>query len=161
MKTVYSPTIFVVDENPVYAKLVQQYLEVADYTEVLTITRTGECLRYLDLHPDIIITEFNSSDISVSGINLLNTIKRKCPDTAIVFLTSRSSVEDAVKAIRHGAAEYIIKSKYALDSLVHKVNRIITFRRELINYSRTKKRLVVSLSFLIVLTLFLVYFYIY
>ncbi len=161
MKRALHPTIFIIDENPVYGKLVQQYLEVADYNEVLTFTDAGECLSYLDLHPDIIISEFHHADPDLSGLNFLKTIKKKSPDTDIVFFTSQSDIEYAVKAIRLGAAEYIIKSKYAPDSLLRKVNKLVNYRYELLKNSRVRRKLVASVGFLVILTVVLVYFYLH
>jgi len=160
LKSALNPTIFIIDSNPVYGKLVQQYLEVADYKEILFFTDASDCLNYLDLEPDIIISEFHHADPSISGLNFLNIIKKECPETDVVFFTSQTNVEVAVKAIRMGAAEYIIKSKYAPDSLLRKVNKLVNYRYELLRNSRTRKKLMASVGFLVVLLLLLVYFYI-
>ena len=161
MKSALSPTIFIIDRNPVYGKLVQQYLEVADYKEILTFTDAGEGLNFIDLQPDIIISEFQHSDPNLSGLNFLKTIKRKSPDTDVIFFTSESDVEVAVKAIRLGAAEYILKSKYAPDSLLRKVNKLVGYRNELLKNNKVKRKLMASVGFLIILTLILVYFYLH
>lgn len=159
MKSALNPTIFIIDRNPVYGKLVQQYLEVAEYNEILTFTDAGECLNFLDLQPDIIISEFQHADPGLSGLNFLKTIKKRSPGTDVVFFTSQSDVEVAVKAIRLGAAEYIIKSKYAPDSLLRKVNKLVSYRYELLKNSRVRRKLMASVGFLVILMLVLVYFY--
>lgn len=161
MKSALNPTIFIIDRNPVYGKLVQQYLEVADYKEILTFTDAGESLNFIDIQPDIIISEFQHTDPSLSGLNFLKTIKKKSPATDVIFFTSQSNVEEAVKAIRLGAVEYIIKSKYAPDSLLRKVNKLVSYRNELLKNSRVRRKLMASVGFLVILTLLLVYFYLH
>jgi CheY-like chemotaxis protein len=85
LKSALNPTIFIIDRNPVYGKLVRQYLEVADYREIMNFTDAGECLNYIDLQPDIIISEFLHADPGLSGLNFLRIIKKKSPDTDVVF----------------------------------------------------------------------------
>ncbi len=161
MKSALNPTIFIIDSNPVYGKLVQQYLEVADYNEILIFADAGECLKYLDLHPDIIISEFQHADPLLSGLNFLRTIKKKSPGTDVIFFTSHRDVEVAVKAIRLGAAEYIIKSKYAPDSLLRKVNKLVGYRYEIFKNNKVRMKLMASVGFLVILMLILVYFYLH
>jgi DNA-binding NtrC family response regulator len=161
LKSACNPTIFIVDSNPVYGKLVQQYLEIADYKETLIFSNAGECLNYLDLQPDIIISEFHQPDPVISGLNFLKIIKKESPQSDVVFFTSHTNLENAIKAIRMGAAEYILKSKYAPDSLIRKVNKIINRRHELLLNTRARNRLMASVGFLIILTLLLVYIYIH
>lgn len=161
MKSALNPTIFVIDSNPVYGKLVQQYLEVADYKETLTFTDARECLNFLDLQPDIIISEFQHADPALSGLNFLRTIRKRSPGTDVIFFTSHRDVEIAVKAIRLGAAEYIIKSKYAPDSLLRKVNKLVGYRDELLKNNRVRRKLMASVGFLVILMLILVYFYLH
>ncbi|MBN2212630.1 MAG: response regulator [Bacteroidales bacterium] len=159
MKSAYNPTIFIIDSNPIYGKLIQQYLEVADYKEILIFTDPGECMDYLDLQPDIMISEYQYADPSNSGLNFLKTIKKRCPETNVIFLTSQTDVEIAVKAIRSGATEYLIKSKYAPDSLLRKVNKIVDHKKDLLKNSRVQKKLMFSVGFLVILVLLLVYYY--
>lgn len=161
MKSALNPTIFIVDRNPFYGKLVQQYLEVADYNEILTFTDAGECVKYLDLQPDIIISEFQHTDPALAGLNFLRTIKRRNPGTDVIFFTAHQDVEVAVKAIKLGAAEYIIKSKYAPDSLLRKINKLVSYRYEMLKNSRVRRKLMASVGFLVILMLILVYFYLH
>ncbi len=161
MKKTFNPTIFIIDSNPVYGKLVMQYLEVADYKEILIFTDVDECLNYLDLHPDIIISEFYHANPIVSGLNFLETIHRRSPGTDVIFFTSQTDVELAVKAIRLGAAEFIVKSKYAPDTLLRKVNKLVNFRYDMYRNSRVRKKLAATVGVLLILTILLVYIYIH
>jgi DNA-binding NtrC family response regulator len=161
LKKTVNPTIFIIDSNPVYGKLVQQYLEIADYKEILIFSDVGECLGYLDLQPDIIISEFYHADPALSGLNFLETICKVSPDTDVIFFTSETNVELAVKAIRHGAAEFIVKSKYAPDTLLRKVNKLVNYRYDMLRNNRARKKLAASVGVLVILTILLVYIYIH
>lgn len=161
MKKTFNPTIIIIDSNPVYGKLVQQYLEIADYKEILVFSDAGECLNYLDLQPDIIISEFYHANPAFSGLNFLETVHKVSPDTDVIFFTSQTDVELAVKAIRHGAAEFIVKSKYAPDTLLRKVNKLVNYRYDMLRNNRARKKLAASVGLLVILTILLVYIYVH
>jgi Nif-specific regulatory protein len=44
-----------------------------------------------------------------SGLELLQEVKVRWPDVQVVVMTGQGTVEDAVRAMKHGAADYIIK----------------------------------------------------
>ena len=159
MKNPSAPIIFVIDENKVYAELVRQYLQIADCTEVLKFTRFEDCYGYLDLEPDIVIAEYEYSSGTNQGMKFLKTIKFKSPETRVIFLTANSDVETAIRAIRSGATDYIIKSKYAPDKLLRKVVALVKYKKELLRNSVIRKKLMTSVSFLLILIGCLIFFY--
>ncbi|MCC7429567.1 sigma-54-dependent Fis family transcriptional regulator [bacterium] len=67
------------------------------------------------------------SDISMpklDGISLLTKITEISPKTFVIIITAYASIETAVKALRLGAFDYIIKP-LNLNELVYRVNRLI------------------------------------
>jgi len=56
---------------------------------------------------DIVITDIRMP--GMSGIELLNKIKERRPTTPVLMLTGYGSIEDAVKSIKMGAYNYILK----------------------------------------------------
>ncbi len=46
---------------------------------------------------------------NISGMEVLNEIRRRSPDTAIIVLTGYASLETAVEALRQGAHDYLFK----------------------------------------------------
>ena len=59
----------------------------------------------------------------VSGIEVLEHLKKVCPDTEAIMLTGHASLETAVEALRHGAFDYLTKPcKLAeIEAMLHRV----------------------------------------
>src|SRR5436309_10657703 len=64
----------------------------------------------------------------MNGLNLLDRIKERDPDTAIIMMTSQSSAKTAIDALRKGAYDYIDKP-FELDHVVAVAERAASQRR--------------------------------
>jgi len=68
----------------------------------------ASALRALDAeHPDVVILDLGLPD--VSGLELLEEIRRSHPQCAVAMITSRGDVEDAVEAMKLGALDFLRK----------------------------------------------------
>lgn len=65
------------------------------------------------LAPDVILMDIYMS--GVDGLNTISTIKQKTPGARIVFLTVSQREEDLFRALRLGAAGYLLKSSSAAE----------------------------------------------
>ena len=65
----------------------------------------------------------------ISGLELLEQVERDDPDTAVIILTAFGCVEGAVKAMRQGAAHYLLKPLSNPDELRLAVRRVLEERR--------------------------------
>lgn len=153
------PFIFVVDNNPLFRRLTVQYLNVADFNNILTFSDADECLNYVDLHPDIIITELYYGENEVSGIELLTKIKKISPKTNVIFLSSSRDLEAAVQSVRLGAVDFIFKGKLALDKLILRINQLISYNMEIKRAKFVNITITASLVILIVLFISLIFLY--
>ncbi len=70
---------------------------------------------------DVLITDIKMPGLS--GIELLETVKKKYPATEVIIITGFGSISSAVDAIRLGAVDYITKP-FHLDELVIRVRKI-------------------------------------
>ena len=77
MKTV--KTIFIVDDDPMQAMMLQDYLSKYS-TFTLTVFNSGEeCLKNLDKSPDIVFLDYNFDKAgrnAMDGIEILKEIKK-------------------------------------------------------------------------------------
>jgi DNA-binding NtrC family response regulator len=86
------------------------------------VARDGEdALKKFDEVPiDLILSDIRMP--KVDGLSLLDRIKKTSPETIIILLTGYPSVETAVKAMKHGAFDYLTKP-INLEELKLKIDR--------------------------------------
>jgi len=87
-----------------------QVYEAADGEEAIEIIS----------HHDIDITILDMRMPGLSGILVLNEIKKMSPLTEVIMLTGHATVSAAMKAIKTGAFDYITKP-VRLDELINKM----------------------------------------
>ena len=109
-------TIFLVDDDAVYLKLLEiEFLEKADL-KVETYS-TGElCLEHLNHKPDVIILDYRLDGVektAMNGIQTLDKIKAFNPEIPVVMLSSQDKIDVAVDCMHHHALDYVVKSETA------------------------------------------------
>ncbi|WP_025563180.1 sigma-54 dependent transcriptional regulator [Psychromonas sp. SP041] len=72
------------------------------------------------LHYDLVISDIQMG--GMSGLTLLKNIKSKYPDTPVLLMTAYATIDDAVKAIRDGAIDYLAKP-FSPEVLLNQVSR--------------------------------------
>ncbi|PID26545.1 MAG: hypothetical protein CR982_09765 [Candidatus Cloacimonadota bacterium] len=77
---------------------------------------------------DIVITDVRMPKFS--GMDLLQTIKKKYTNTDVIMLTAYGTIEDAVKATKLGAFDFVEKKENTLlDEIEMRVDKLLEFRR--------------------------------
>lgn len=75
---------------------------------------------------DLIISDLAMG--RMDGLNLLQEVKTLQPDTPFIMLTGVGTVEDAVKAMKHGAFDYLTKP-FQHDELMLTIRKALEYRR--------------------------------
>lgn len=78
---------------------------------------------------DIVITDIEMPEMR--GIELLEKISGLTIQTAVIIITAYGSLDTAIKALRNGASDYILKP-VEFDELVIKIKRILDTKRVLL-----------------------------
>jgi len=154
------PLIFIVDNNSLFRRLTVQYLNVADFSDIHTFSDADECLKYIDLQPDIVVTDLYYGENKTNGVDLLIKSKYLTPKTKFIFLSSTADIETAIKTIHLGAVDFIIKSKTALNKLLLRIKQLVNFNREIKKANTINIKLAVSLAVLIITFISLIFLYI-
>jgi diguanylate cyclase (GGDEF)-like protein len=130
--------LLVVDDSPVYRKLVEQVLSVGTYT--LLFARDGaEAMKLYEEHsPSIVITDWMLPDFS--GFELCERIRadETRPYTYIIVMTSNTEKGNVVKGLEAGADDYLTKP-FDPGEMLARIGvgrRIIDLNRELAAKSR-------------------------
>lgn len=101
--------ILVVDDSPIYRKLVDQSLS-KDYYPLLFAKNGREALDvFAEHHPSLVITDWTMPDIS--GIELCQRIRRDVQEhyAYLILLTSHTNKEQVVEGLAAGADDYLTK----------------------------------------------------
>jgi len=87
---------------------------------------------------DMVISDIRMGKLS--GIDVLRQIKQHNPEVIVLLMTAYASVETAVKALRHGAYDYLTKP-FQLDELKIVIKRAFSQRRLFADDKVTQKKL--------------------
>ncbi len=111
-----NPTIFVVDDDPIYLKLLHFSLN-SEFKHIKTFKSGESLLQYVYgvEEPDIVVTDFNLEGIS--GLQVLKEIKRIRKTIKVIFFTGQNDVKNAINAVKLGAYDYIVKGPGAYKKL--------------------------------------------
>ena len=131
--------ILVVDDNRGMRVTLAADLEEQGY-EVCALQAGKAALeRIHDIPPDLVIADLRLPDIS--GLEILEAVKRVSPESVFILMTGYASLETAVRALNEGAFAYITKP-FNLDE-VHTVIGNALRQQRLV---RENRRLVDSLQ---------------
>jgi len=140
MKHKFEPTcIFVVEDDPMYQRMVKYVMELNPDHDVHVFSTGEECIQSLHLNPSIISLDYTLPDIT--GAEVLKKIKDYNKDISVIILSSQQDVSTAVKLLREGAYDYIPKDSETKERLNNTISHIkeqenlkkevITLRQEL------------------------------
>ncbi|WP_321369300.1 response regulator [uncultured Draconibacterium sp.] len=122
MQETKNPLIFLIEDSVVYKDLIAGHLKAKKFSNLKIFKNGEECLKYINEKPDIIILDYSSEGIS--GLEFMLKIEREHGDIDFIFLSAQNNVEVAVKIMKLGAADYIIKNDKAPKNLVESIERL-------------------------------------
>lgn len=125
--------VFIVEDDEVYAKTLQGFLETRFSNKIeIFIFRIGElCLLELDRNPKIILMDYflNSKyEEAQNGLEIIKRIKTQKPLTNIIVLSAQDKFKVAIELIKQYACEYIQKDQ---EDAFNKIEQLI---KEIINH---------------------------
>jgi DNA-binding NtrC family response regulator len=152
MKNIRNPLIFVVEDNPVYNSLISGVLRARKYKQVHSFNNPEECLTKISLNPDIIVLNYAYSGFT--GLDLMRKVHETNPGIEFIFLSGQNDVETAVRIIKLGAADYIVKGERAPEKLISSIEYLLTVeKRDNVKKGIRKGTIYVFLILLVVVLL--------
>jgi len=118
------PTILVVDDEEVIRITIQKKLSRMGFN-VISFEKGEDLLYYLknaDHNADLIITDIKLR--KMDGIELLRRINSMDEPTPVLIISGHGNVEDAIRALRYGASDYIRKP-FDINDLTSSVRSIL------------------------------------
>jgi len=118
--------VLLIDDDPGVSEVVGLLLEREGYDvqragsvkEARTSVQAAE--------PDLVITDLKLPD--GTGLEVIAAVRARRPRLPIIMITSYSSIESAIAALRGGAVDYVIKP-FNNDEFLRAVGRALTQRR--------------------------------
>lgn len=113
--------ILSVDDDPTFLSIISYYLEKCGHT-VYKAKNGDEALDLFDeVKPDLVLCDLYMP--GMSGLELIELLKMKSPDTPVIVISGEGNLNDAISAMRLGAWDYIVKpfEQAALEQTVKRV----------------------------------------
>jgi DNA-binding NtrC family response regulator len=118
--------VLLVEDETNMAKMQAKILQRKGY-DVDTASNGREALGKLDrTNFDVVITDLKMP--VMDGMQLLREMNIKERGCAVIVLTGHGTIESAVEAMQHGAADYLTKP-YSPDELLLKVDKLLETKR--------------------------------
>jgi len=99
--------LLVVDDEESVAVTMGAILEMDGYSVSVTMSGADALRQIREMPFDLVLTDLRLDDID--GLTILSEICRVHPDTVTIILTGYASMESAIKALREGAYDYLVK----------------------------------------------------
>lgn len=111
--------VIIADDNEAVRNLVILHLKKNGFS-VRGVSNGQEALEALDEESEVLILDLNMP--VMDGFACLEQLPEKCPQVATVILSSETELEDAVRAMKLGAIDYLTKP-FSFDELLTVVSR--------------------------------------
>ncbi|MFC1783116.1 response regulator [Planctomycetota bacterium] len=115
--------ILLVDDDPGDCRLVRKALGQSPQMGQFAIETAGnlaEGLDFLKSHSfDLVLLDLGLPDSR--GLETLDKVREACQQTAIVVLTDFADEQTGIEAIRKGASDYLVKTKFHEDLLARTI----------------------------------------
>lgn len=116
--------IFIVEDNEIYAMLLDYILSKDSIYQFVRFKSGEECLANLYLNPDVIILDYGLPGIN--GYDTLFQIKKHNPKIHVVILTVSNDANLAAELLKAGADDFILKEDHGEGKIVRKIDEILT-----------------------------------
>lgn len=114
--------VLIVEDDPILREALAEIIALAGHA-YLTANDMQEALTLLELHHPAIVLSDTRID-KANGRHLLHEVQKRSPGTPVILMAEHGSIEGAIVAIRHGAADYLQKP-FSAQLLTDKINPFI------------------------------------
>jgi two-component system, NtrC family, response regulator AtoC len=114
--------IFIVEDDIWYSSLLEYHLSLNPDYEVIKYSTGKQCLANLHQGPSVITLDYSLPDLT--GEEILRQIKKTSPDTAVVIISGQEDISTAIRMLKEGAYDYIVKDEDAKDRIWNTVKNI-------------------------------------
>lgn len=149
METNNSITIYIVEDNKLFAFALKEDIEIAFENMPVKIKtfETGEtCMvKFREENPQVVILDYSLNTKhpdAANGIEVLDDMKKVNPETYVIMLTSNDQLDIAIKSFKHGACDYVVKTDTKFQKIIfslHNIFKIMEAKNDSEKYMRELK----------------------
>ncbi len=114
--------VLIVDDAPDTLAILQKLLQFEGYEVILASTGEEGVMKAETEKPEVILMDINLPGID--GNEALRRIRKINPIQSVVMLTAFATVDNAIQALKEGAADFI-KKPFENEHLIHIVNQCL------------------------------------
>lgn len=147
--------IFIVDDNNVFTMALKTDIESTFKNmsiKVYTFETGEKCMRrFFQMNPELVILDYflnTKYPEAADGIKVLDWIKKENIDTKVIMLTSDDHIEIAIKSLKHGASDYVVKTETQFRKINYSLLNLLKMM-EAKKEARKYKELLIILSLVI------------
>lgn len=127
--------VYIVDDDKTYSEMLKNSIEIncKELEPQVELFVVGEIfLMSIDKKPDLVILDYFLNTMfpdAMDGLEVLEKINEKSPNTKVIMLSARNNPRVAQKAIEMGAYDYIVKDQQALQKIKELVEEVYEEKR--------------------------------
>jgi PAS domain S-box-containing protein len=123
MKLKQPEKILIVDDESLVRETLTDYMESLEYHVIQADNGYDGLTLYVSEKPDLVLVDIVMPDMD--GLELTSKILHQDPNAAIIVISGTGCVMDAIKALKLGAWDFILKPIQDLEILAHALSRAI------------------------------------
>jgi DNA-binding NtrC family response regulator len=117
--------ILIVDDEPKLGRVLVEMLEGAGHNVDHATSGAAAIRRIATGDLDVVVSDLRMPD--VDGMAVLREVRRASPGTDVVLMTAHATAQNAVEAMKLGAADYLVKP-FAMDEFRLRIGHIVARR---------------------------------
>ncbi len=142
--------VLIVEDNPGDARLIRRLLErtALKPLRLTAVDRVSAAIEFLgdQEQVDVILLDVSLPDTRAGSLDSLTRIKRQAPDLPVILLTGIDDEELAVRAVRQGAQDYLIKQEINAGLLGRAIRYAIERKRAEMALHESQERYALAVS---------------
>lgn len=123
-------SVLIVDDDQLVNEFLMEAVSRLGYDCKAVFSGEEALVAFKEREYDIVLSDLKMKELD--GVGLLQHVKRINQETVFIIMTAYGTVETAVKAIKHGAYDFLLKPVLpeTLEHILNRVTEMLTLRNE-------------------------------
>jgi len=124
-RDILDATILIVDDEMLNIEVVQRYLQIGGFKNIISTDHSGQALPLIGAHrPDLVLLDIQMPDIN--GLQILSAVRSDpaLSQTPVIILTGCSDPETKLIALRAGATDLLAKPVHS-EELLARISNVL------------------------------------